>query len=65
MTMLRTIILFSVGFGCPLGFLLYLVTDYLVPSVKRYIKKIKESHKEVRELTLAEYEELCEKGWIE
>lgn len=65
MTMLRTIILLSVGLGYPLGFLLYLVTDYLVPSVKRYINKVKESHKEVRELTLAEYEELSENGWVE
>ena len=65
MMMLRTIILLIVGLGYPLGFLLYVVTDNLIPSVKRYINKVKESHKEVKELTLAEYEELCEKGWIE
>ena len=65
MSILRTVILFSVGFGYLLGFLVYLVTDYLIPSVKRYINKVKESHKEVRELTLAEYEELSENGWVE
>jgi hypothetical protein len=65
MSILRTVILFSVGFGYLLGFIVYLVTDYLIPSVKRYINKVKESHKEVRELTLAEYEELSENGWVE